>query len=85
VTALAAQIQNDSSIIIIENVTKDSFFIYEAQLQTVSDVTGFYHNPVKQLIQIIVQIKEFALIRKVIQQEIEKWNAMLDFLVFPVW
>jgi hypothetical protein len=76
--ALAAQIQNDSRMIIIENVIKESFFIFDSQIQSLTEMIGYYHDTNKQTIKIIVHFKEFKSIRKVIQQSIGKWNSMLD-------
>jgi hypothetical protein len=76
--ALAAQIQNDSRMIIIENVTSESFFIFDSQIQSISDLIGYYHENIKQTIRIVVHFKDFKVIRKAIQQSIGKWNSMLD-------
>jgi hypothetical protein len=42
--AFSAQIQNDSCMIIVKNVTEESYFILESQLQRLSDVIGYYHD-----------------------------------------
>lgn len=76
--ALAAQIQNDSRMIIIDNVTEESFFIFDSQIQSLPEMIGYYHDNNKQTIRIIVHFQEFKTIRKVIQQTIGKWNSMLD-------
>jgi hypothetical protein len=76
--ALAAQIQNNSRMIIIENVIEESFFIFDSQIQSLTEMIGYYHDTNKQTIKIIVHFKEFKSIRKVIQQSIGKWNSMLD-------
>jgi hypothetical protein len=47
VVALAAQIQNDSCMIIIENVTEESFFIFDSQIQSLPELIGYYHKNIK--------------------------------------
>jgi hypothetical protein len=76
--ALITQIQNNSCMIMVNNITAESFFILETQLQSVSDVIGFYHDNNKQVIKIIVHTNDFKLTRTVIQQSLQKWNNMLD-------
>jgi uncharacterized membrane protein YkoI len=76
--ALTAQIQNDSRMIMVNNVTPESFFILETQLQSLSDVTGFYYDSNKQVIKIVVHTDDFKITRTVIQQSLLKWNKMLD-------
>jgi hypothetical protein len=76
--ALTAQIQNNSRMIMVNNVTAESFFILKTQLQSVSDVIGFYHDNNKQVIKTIVHTNDFKLTRTVIQQSLHKWNDMLD-------
>jgi hypothetical protein len=61
---LAAQIQNDSRMIIVENVTEESYFIFKSQIQSVSDVISFYHDNIKQVIRIIVQFNDFKKFEK---------------------
>jgi hypothetical protein len=53
--AFAAQIQNDSRMIIIKNVTKESFFIFDSQIQSLPELIGYYHENIKQTIRIIIQ------------------------------
>jgi hypothetical protein len=65
-------------MIIIKNVTKESFFIFDSQIQSLPEMIGYYHDTIKQKIKIIVHFEEFKVIQKVIQQSIDKWNSMLD-------
>jgi len=76
--ALVAQIQNDSRIIIIENVSEEAFFVYDAQLQKLSDTVGYYHLPKKARVHIVVQLEDYQNLRRLIQQEINDWNSKLD-------
>jgi hypothetical protein len=76
--AFSAQIQSDSRMITLENVTEESFFIYDVQLQSLTDVMGFYHDSLRQVIRIVVQLEDYTKVRKVIQQDIGAWNDMLD-------
>jgi hypothetical protein len=65
-------------MIIIINITKESFSIFDSQIQRLPEMIGYYHENIKQTIRIIVHFKEFKVIQKVIQQSIGKWNSMLD-------
>jgi hypothetical protein len=87
--ALSDQIQNDSYMIIIENVAKESFFIFDSQIQSLPEMIGYYHENLKQTIRIIVHFKEFKVIQEVIQQSIGNgilcWNqAMLESRASPI-
>jgi hypothetical protein len=75
---LTAQIQNNSHMIVVKNVTEESYVILETQFQSLTDVIGFYHESNKQVIKIIVHTNDFTITRKVIQQSLQKWNDMLD-------
>jgi hypothetical protein len=57
---------------------KSHTLFFESQLQSVLDVIAYYQDDIKQVMRIIVQSDNFKKIRKVIQQSIGKWNAMLD-------
>jgi hypothetical protein len=76
--ALAAQIQNTSHMIIVKNLTRELYFILESQIQSLSDVIGYYHDSDTKVIKITVHSNNFKTIRKVIQQSLSTWNDMLD-------
>lgn len=76
--ALAAQIQQDSRTIIINNVAEEAFFILDTQLQSIADVIGYFHDVFKQAIRIIVHYEDFTQTRQYIQQSIDMWNSKLD-------
>jgi hypothetical protein len=65
-------------MIIIKNVTEESFFIFDSHVLSLPEMIGYYHDITKQTIRVIVDFKEFKVIQKVIQQSIGKWNSMLD-------
>jgi hypothetical protein len=57
--ALAAQIQSTSHMIIVKNLTRELYFILESQLQSLSDVIGYYHDSDTKVIKITVHSNNF--------------------------
>jgi hypothetical protein len=76
--ALVAQIQKDSRLIVIENVSEDSFFVYDTELQQLTDIVGYYHVPRKFKVHIVVQFDDYITTNRHISSQIESWNKKLD-------
>jgi hypothetical protein len=76
--AIAAQFQDDLRTVVVQKVSKESYFILENEVKQMDFIKGYHHNEKSNLLKLVVHKDHYTLLRQDIEMLIPKWTQQLD-------